>query len=151
MLVPALLLAAAAAVQPEAAIQAERARLNAAIGAHDIKAIRGSFAPDYTILPGSSGLPFDLDGFLARMAAGFADPTFVTYVRTPGEIKVSQNGKRASESGRWVGRWDKSDGTMWLTGTYLATWAPIAGQWKLKNEVYVSLSCTGSKACAEVY
>jgi ketosteroid isomerase-like protein len=145
------LLAAAAAVQPEAAIRAERARLNAAIGAHDVKAIRGSFTPDYTILPGSSGLPFDLDGFLARMTAGFADPTFVTYVRTPQEIRVSQNRKRASEAGRWVGSWHKSDGTMRLSGTYFATWVPMAGQWKLKNEVYVSLSCTGSKACAEVY
>ncbi len=35
------------------------------------------------------------------------------------------------------------------SGTYLATWGPSESGWKLKNEVYVSLDCTGSKACAE--
>jgi len=150
MLVAALVLVAAAAT-PEASIRAERARLNSAIAAHDWAAMRSSFLPDYTILPGSSGRPLDLTGFGARIQQGFADPAFITYVRTPESIRISENGKRASESGRWVGSWRKADGAMRLTGTYLATWEPATPGWKLKNEVYVSLACSGSKDCAEVY
>lgn len=142
---------ALAATLPEATIRAERQRLNQAIAAHDWEAMKASFLPDYTILPGSSGRPFDLTAFGARMGQNFADPTFVTFVRTPDGIRISRNGKRGSESGRWVGSWRKDDGEMRLSGTYLATWEPSGTGWKLKNEVYVSLACTGSKACAEVY
>jgi hypothetical protein len=150
MLLAALLLAGAPAT-PEGAIRAERARLNAAIAAHDWEAMKPSFLPDYTILPGSSGRPFDVTAFGARIGASFADPTFVTFVRTPEQIRISKNGKRASETGRWVGTWRKPDGIMRLTGTYLGTWEPSAAGWKLKNEAYVSLACSGSKACAETY
>ena len=142
---------AAASLAPEAAIRAERQRLNQAIAAHDWQAMQVSFLPDYTILPGSSGRPFDVAAFRGRIGQNFADPTFVTFLRTPEGIRISRNGKRGSERGRWVGTWRKPDGEMRLSGTYLATWEPSGTGWKLKNEAYVSLDCTGSKACAEVY
>jgi ketosteroid isomerase-like protein len=147
----AILMTAAAPAAPEAIIRAERARLNAAIAAHDWEAMMPSFLPDYTIFPGSSGRPFDVTAFGKRIGDSFADPTFVAFVRTPERIRISQNGKRASETGHWVGTWRKADGTMRLSGTYLGTWEPVEEGWKLKNEAYVSLACTGSKACAETY
>ncbi len=142
---------AIAVASPEDAIRAERQRLNQAIAAHDWAAMTPSFLADYTILPGSSGRPFDLASFGERIRQGFADPSFLTYLRTPESIRIGRNGKRGSESGSWVGTWRKSDGEMRLSGTYLATWAPSGSGWKLKNEVYVSLDCTGSRACAEIY
>ncbi|GAA4008710.1 nuclear transport factor 2 family protein [Sphingomonas humi] len=150
MILAALTLASQIA-GPEVAIRAERQRLNQAIAAHDWEAMKGSFLPDYTILPGSSGRPFDVAAFRDRIGQGFADPTFRTYLRTPDSIRISRNGKRASESGHWVGSWRKPEGEMRLSGSYLATWEPSGGGWKLKNEAYVSLDCTGSKVCAEVY
>ena len=136
---------------PEAAIRAERARLNAAIAAHDFNSMKRSFLTDYTIFPGSSGAPFDVDAFARRLAPTFADPGFVTYIRTPERIFVSAQGKRAAETGHWLGLWHKADGTMRLSGIYQATWMPTADGWRLKNESYVSLRCTGSRACAEVF
>ena len=137
-------------LRPEAAIRAARAQSNAAIAAHDYDAMRRFFLPDYTILPGSSGAPLDAEANRRRIMPTFADPGFVTYVRTPERVRISGNGKRAAETGRWVGLWQKPDGAMRLSGIYQATWMPAADGWRLKNESFVSLRCTGSRACGEV-
>lgn len=110
--------------------------------------MRPHYLADFTILPGSSGAPSDLEAFLARIATTFADPGFVTYVRTPVTVTIAASGKRAAETGTWVGRWQKSDGEMRLSGVYQAMWLPTPGGWRLKNESFVSLACEGSAACA---
>lgn len=147
-----LLLAAAplAAHRPdaEAQIRARRAASNAAIAAHDVAAMRPHYLRDFTILPGSSGAPSNLEQFLTRIATTFADPRFVTYVRTPVTVTVGASGKRAAETGTWVGRWNQPDGEMRLSGVYQAMWLPTADGWRLRNESFVSLACEGSAACA---
>lgn len=147
-----LLLAAAplAAARPgaEAEIRARRAQSNAAIAAHDIAAMRPHYLPDFTIMPGSSGVASDLEAFLTRIGTTFADPTFITYVRTPVTVTIGASGKRAAETGTWVGRWNKPDGEMRLSGVYQAMWLPTPDGWRLKNESFVSLACEGSAACA---
>src|SRR4051794_35103198 len=104
----ALQAAAAASGRPgdvAAQIRALRAQSNAAIAAHDFEAMRRFFVDDYTILPGSSGPSFDIEAFRRRIAPSFADPTFVTYIRTPTHILVGGSGRRAAEVGRWLGIW----------------------------------------------
>lgn len=145
-----LLALAAATASPDRAIGAMREASNAAIAAHDMTALRRVMAPGYTILPGSLGLPLTADAFAERIGAAFADPTFITYVRTPTKIEVATNGKRAAERGTWLGRWKKPDGEMRLTGVYQATWVPADGGWRLLSETFVSLDCAGSAACSEV-
>ena len=147
-----LLAAAPAAHEPPpgqavASIRALRRRYNQAIAAHDMAAIRPLLDPDYAVLPGSSGVPLDSERLGARL---FADPTLVTYVRETRTILVSRSGKRAAETGSWTGIWRKPDGTMRLTGIYQAMWVPGAGTWRLRNESFVSLRCTGSASCPEV-
>ncbi|MFC3712108.1 nuclear transport factor 2 family protein [Sphingoaurantiacus capsulatus] len=138
----------ATAADPEAQIRARRAESNAAIAAHDAAAMRPHYLPDFTIMPGSSGAPSDLDAFLTRIGTTFADPTFVHYVRTPTKVTIGASGKRAAETGTWVGTWNKPDGTMRLSGVYQAMWLPTPDGWRLKNESFVSLACEGSAACA---
>lgn len=128
-------------------IRALRAQSNAAIAAHDADALRGLFLPDYTVLPGSSGAPSDRAATIERLAAAFIDPTFVTYVRTPTRIVIGTSGKRAAETGTWVGIWRKPDGIMRVSGVYQAMWLPTPQGWRLKNESFVSLGCTGSALC----
>lgn len=140
----------AEAADVEAQIRAARAATNAAIAAHDFAPMRHLYLPDYTILPGSSGMPSDLEAYAARLTRTFADPSFVAYVRTPDSIRVSASGKRAAEVGTWVGTWRKPDGEMRLSGVYQATWQPTPEGWRLKNEAFVSLDCRGSVACNEV-
>ncbi|HEX8621562.1 MAG TPA: nuclear transport factor 2 family protein [Allosphingosinicella sp.] len=147
----ALLLAAAAASGGDADdIRRLRAQSNAAIAGHRPDAARRLFADDYTALPGSSGRPVSADQTEQRLAAAFADPSFVTYVRTPKRIVVAQSGRRAAETGTWLGLWRKSDGEMRLTGIYQATWVPRDGGWRLLNESFVTLRCAGSRSCPEV-
>lgn len=149
-----LLLAAVTIAGPgdraEDEIRRLRAESNSAIAAHDIEAMRAHYLPDFTILPGSSGAPSDLGSFLARIAKTFSDPTFISYVRTPVDISIGASGKRAAETGTWIGSWKKPDGSMRLTGIYQAMWMPTHTGWRLKNESFVSLACEGSAACAEV-
>ncbi|MGZ8997628.1 MAG: DUF4440 domain-containing protein [Allosphingosinicella sp.] len=131
----------------EAAIRALRTRYNHAIAAHDIAAIRPLLEPDYVVLPGSSGTPIDAERLGSRLVA---DPTLITYVRRPRAITISESGKRAAETGSWTGTWRKPDGMMRLTGIYQAMWVPRAGTWRLRNESFVSLRCSGSRFCPEV-
>jgi ketosteroid isomerase-like protein len=138
-------------VQPPAnavaAIRALRIRYNEAIAAHDLATIRPLLEPDYVVLPGSSGTPLDVERLGARL---FADPTLVTYVRRTRTITISASGKRAAETGSWAGTWRKPDGVMRLTGIYQAMWVPRDGTWRLRNESFVSLRCSGSRSCPDV-
>ena len=132
----------------EAEIRATRARSNAAIAAHDVVGMKAPFLPNAVVLPGSSGAPFGMDGFDARIGAAFADPTFVAWVRTPGTVRIATNGKRAAEAGTWVGTWRKPDGEMRMSGVYQAMWVPTPAGWRIRNESFVTLECHGSRECA---
>lgn len=133
----------------EAEIRALRAQSNAAIARHDVAGMRAAFLPDATVLPGSSGVPFGMDGFDARIGAAFADPTFVAWVRTPVTVAIGATGQRAAETGTWVGIWRERDGEMRVTGVYQAMWLPTPAGWRIKNESFVTLGCSGSEACAQ--
>ena len=148
--IAALLLAAASAGDATGEIRALRAQSNAAIAAHDAAALAAVNAPDYALLPGSLGVPLRGEDVSRRLAVAFEDPTFITYVRTPGQVSISSSGKRAAETGTWVGTWRKPDGEMRLSGVYQAMWLPTPAGWRLKNESFVTLHCTGSRACAGV-
>lgn len=134
----------------KAEIRALRARSNAAIAAHDVAGMKALFVPDAVILPGSSGAALAMDGFDARIGATFADPGFLDYVRTPAEVTVARSGRRAAENGHWVGRWRKADGELRLSGVYQAMWVPTGAGWRIRNESFVTLACTGSAACGEL-
>jgi hypothetical protein len=134
---------------PTSAVRALRTQSNAAIAAHDVGRLRSVLDDDYHGIQGTSG-ELDSGGEATARSYGeeeFADPTFVTYRRTPGSIVMAQSGRRIAETGHWVGIWRKSDGTMRKTGIYLAMWIPSGSTWRLKSESFVTLSCTGSADC----
>lgn len=141
--------ASAHADKDVAMIRRERANSNAAIAKHNFAAIAQTLLPDYTILPGSNGSPFDVAGYNQRLGRDLADPTFVTYVRTPDRISVADSRKRAAENGHWEGIFHEPDGVMRLGGIYQATWMLTAAGWRLKNESYITLRCIGSQVCAD--
>jgi len=138
-----------AAENPVLTVRALRAQSNAAIAAHDVNLLRGLLDDDYHGIQGTSG-SLDSGGAATARSYGdveFKDPTFVTYRRTPESVVLARSGKRIAETGHWVGEWRKSDGTMRKTGIYLAMWIPSGGTWRLKAEMFVTLSCTGSVTC----
>lgn len=131
-------------------IAKRRTQYNTALLAHEWAAVRACFMPDYTCLPGSSGKPIDSKALGRVLSQLFDDPTFVTFVRTPERVTVSQSGERAAETGNWVGIWRMIDGEMRRGGVYQAFWAPYHGAWRLQNESFVTLRCWRSVASVDI-
>jgi hypothetical protein len=73
---------------------------------------------------------------VAAFVSQFAEAAFITYVRTTETVELADDGHRAAETGRWVGRW--KDGIE-MSGVYMAAWRERRGQWLLERELYITL------------
>jgi ketosteroid isomerase-like protein len=138
------------AVDPIAEVRSLRAESNAAIAAHDAVRLRKVFADDYLGIVGTTG-DLDSGGEATAKSYGdieFKDASFDRYRRTPDTLQLAESGKRVAESGHWVGIWRKPDGIMRKSGVYLARWVRMDGGWRLKSELFITLECQGSVACA---
>ena len=133
----------------EQAIRRLRGDFNAAIAAHDPAALSKFLREDIHVTTGAGRQLPGLSAVRAAFEAIFADASFITYTRTPDRVELNSSSLLAAESGHWVGRWKKPDGTMEWRGNYMAMWRKENGQWLIQSELYVSLKCSGSKECAE--
>ena len=70
-------------------------------------------------------------------AEQFGDPVFRGYVREAGDIVVHDPPTRATEVGRWVGRWKRGSAEEVMRGTYRAEWWHTAVGWLIRSEVFV--------------
>lgn len=125
---------------PTDAVKARRKLTNRLIAAHDAARLKPFLHPDIIVIAGDGsrivGAPAVIDAF----AGQFADPAFVTYERLTGTVELDQDGLRAAEAGRWTALWRGADGGTSLTGTYLAAWRKVTGQWVIESELFVTLS-----------
>lgn len=122
---------------PQDAIAARRKLTNKLIAAKDAARLRPFFDPRMTLIAGDGSLLLGAEDILAAFADQFADKGFVAYVRTSETITLNAEGSRAAEQGRWVGTWKD---TPEQSGTYLATWKKVTGQWVIENELFVTLA-----------
>jgi hypothetical protein len=127
---------------PQDAIRARRRLTNRFIAAHQADRLRPFFDPAANLTGGEGGLIVGAAGIVAAFQAQFADPDFIAYVRTPGEITLDHEGMRAAEAGTWTGTWRQGAGRLALGGTYLAVWKKVVGQWVIEQELYVTLERT---------
>jgi ketosteroid isomerase-like protein len=121
---------------PEDAIAARRKLTNKLIAAKDAARLRPFFDPRVTLIAGDGSLLLGAEDVLAAFASQFAEKGFGAYVRTTEEISLNAEGTRAAERGRWVGQWKDAPEQ---SGTYLATWKKVTGQWVIENELFVTL------------
>lgn len=126
---------------PEDAIRARRRLTNKLIAAPSPPELRAArlkpfFAPDIRLITGDGALILGAEAVVEAFAGQFADPDFVTYVRTPQTVEVDAQGVRAAEHGRWTADWKGPE----MAGSYLAVWRKSLGQWILESELYVTLS-----------
>jgi ketosteroid isomerase-like protein len=121
---------------PEDAIRARRRLTNKLIAAHDAARLKPFFASDVRLIVGDGGLILGADAVVEAFAGQFADPDFVTYLRTTETVDIDVAGLRAAEHGRWSADWKGSE----MAGTYLAVWKKTLGQWVIESELYVTLS-----------
>lgn len=120
----------------DAAIRAKRKLTNRLIAAHDAARLRPHLTDDVMVIVGDGDLIQGADAVIAAFAGQFADPAFITYVRTTETVELAANGHRAAETGRWVGTWK---GGVEMRGGYMAAWREGRGQWLLERELYVTL------------
>lgn len=121
---------------PADAVRARRKLTNRLIAAHDAGRLKPFFLPTMTLITGDGTVLSGAAAVLEAFAAQFADPAFVTYERITGTVDLDADEARAAEHGRWIATW-KDAAT--LTGTYLAVWRKVTGQWVIESELYVTL------------
>ncbi len=121
---------------PDDAIRARRKLTNKLIAAHDATRLKPFFVPDATLISGEGGVLMGAAAILDAFAGQFRDPTFVTYVRTTETVRLDAEGERAAETGAWAATWKGAVSS----GTYLAVWRKVTGQWVIESETYVTLA-----------
>lgn len=121
---------------PDGAIRAKRKLTNRLIAAHDAARLRPHLADDMLLIVGDGDLIRGADAVVAAFATQFADPAFIDYVRTTERVELADDGRRAVEIGRWLGRWKAG---VEVGGVYMAAWRESRGQWLLERELYVTL------------
>lgn len=120
--------------QDDSMIRASRAKTNELIANHDLKGLSRYWHRDYVRIAGSGAVTFGKDSTVAYWAKSFKDHPEISYVRTPTEVIISENGLMAWENGTWIGINTKSKG-----GSYAAMWSKQDNIWKLQSELYVTL------------
>lgn len=122
---------------PEDAVAARRKLTNRLIAGKDARRLAPFLAPEVKVIAGDGSLILGAADVLAAFAGQFADPDFVAYVRTTAGVELDAEGTRAAEHGTWVGTW-RAAGEQ--SGTYLAVWKKVTGQWLIESELFVTLS-----------
>ena len=122
---------------PDIAIRAKRKLTNRLIAAHDAARLRPHLTEDMLLIVGDGALIQGADAVVSAFAGQFADKAFVAYVRSTDVVELAGDGRRAAETGRWVGSWK---GGIQVSGVYLAAWRERHGQWLLERELYITLA-----------
>jgi ketosteroid isomerase-like protein len=133
--------------EDEQLIRQVRLKSNDAIAQQDTVVLAETWTSDYHII---SSRNFEISGMennRHNFAKEFASKKELLYVRTSTKVEVFADWNMASEQGTWSGQWREPDGLVQLTGTYLAKWHKINNQWKIRAEIFVPLSCSGSSFC----
>ena len=117
-----------------ATIKVSRAASNAAIARHDIDGMSKYWLKDFVQTIGKGTTMTGSDNVINAWKELFKVNSTVSYVRTPTEIIVGDNGIMAWETGTWTAQNSYSKG-----GNYSAMWRKIDGEWKLQAELFVSL------------
>ncbi len=153
--IAAALLQAAALPPPGPADMASiwqlRNESNIALRGRQLDKFAAFFTDDVIVVGGAGGATSGKAELRARIAQAFGDKSFVTYVRTPATVRVAtaaDSGLRAAEQGRWTGTWRDSRGETRWSGDYMAQWVKTPAGWRIRAEVYVSLTCLGP-ACRD--
>lgn len=121
-----------------------RAANNKALAAHDLGHFAELFDEGALFVWSDGSTAIGRDGLKKDFAERFKDPGLTTYIRTPRDISVAEDGTRAVEHGRWTGLLKNNV----FGGDYSAHWVRTKDGWRVRGELYVRLYCAGT-ACAQ--
>ena len=129
-----------------AVIHALRNQSNLGLLTHQIDPVLASLSEDFVGVGANGGVKvLNKPQVRELYLKTFADPDFVSYVRQPRDITLSDDGLHASERGEWQGIFKNDKGGALASGDYLAYWAKRDGKWVDLTEVYIAVHCTGTQ------
>ena len=125
--------------QDEAEIRAARTFSNKSIVRRNLLGVGTSLAADFVAVIGDGSFVPSRDAYLKLFKQGFDAPkTALIYERIADTVEVSATKPLAAEHGHWVAT--SPDGSVAHTGPYMAMWRHTSEGWKIRSEMYVTLS-----------
>lgn len=131
--------ATAAHAQDEAAIRAARIFSNKSIARRNLLGVGSSLAADFVAVIGDGSFVPSREVYLKLFKQDFDAPkTSFVYERITDSVEVSASIPLAAEHGHWIAT--RSDGSVAYTGTYTAQWRHTRDGWKIRSEMYTTLT-----------
>ena len=127
------------------AVRQARFDQNEAIATNDVERIASFWTEDITLRRGLGTSITGKEAYRALSDAPLSETSLI-YVREPELIEVSSQWPLAYESGRWTARRGSRDGSVVITGRYSAQWIERNGEWFIRSELFVALTCS-DEAC----
>lgn len=124
----------------EDAVRNARLDQNAAIAAKDLERVAMFWTDDVTIRRGLGTSVIGKEAYRVLMDDE-VNEKHLFYVREPEQIEISAQWPLAYESGIWTARRGSAEGTAIIRGRYAAQWVKRMGNWYIRSEVFVALSC----------
>jgi uncharacterized protein (TIGR02246 family) len=129
--------------EDEQAIRAARSRQNKALADKDLDRVAAYWTPDVTIRR-ALGLPLaGADAARKALEPPQSGAPVIVYQREAVAVEVSANWPLAYEEGRWSGYVDSVGTPAVIGGRYSAQWVKRNGQWLIRSEVFVAITCSG--------
>jgi ketosteroid isomerase-like protein len=117
-------------------IRKARAHSNRSIQRRNLLGVGDSLAEDFVAVIGDGTFVSSRKIYLQLFKAEFDSKDFLSYERTPEMVEVAAS--LASEQGHWTAA--RTDGTITHRGSYMAMWRHTPEGWKIRSELYVTLS-----------
>ncbi|MFN8444958.1 MAG: nuclear transport factor 2 family protein [Caldilineaceae bacterium] len=125
----------------QVAIRTARQAQNLAIAENDLDRVASFWTEDITI---RRALGQTVEGQVAARQAlqTTGDPQKqLVYQRHSTTIEVSEQWPLAFEEGSWAGHLGSVTGQVVIGGRYAAHWVKREGQWLIRSELFVALTC----------
>ena len=127
----------------EAAIRTARSVQTQALAANDLDTVVAYWSPDITIRRALGQPVTGADAARKLLEPTGSTATPVIYQREALSVEVSGNWPMAYEEGRWSGHPGNAAAPAIIGGRYSAQWVKRNGQWLIRSEVFVALTCAG--------
>lgn len=147
----ATLAQSSATASDEAAIREARRVQTQALARDDLDTVVKYWTPDITIRR-ALGQPVETAAAARKLLepTGTPDPaTRVIFQREALSVQPSANWPLAYEEGRWSGHVGHVGNPAIMGGRYSAQWVKRGGQWLIRSEVFVALTCAGTGCAAQ--
>ena len=121
------------------AIREVRQHSNDAYQKYDLEGTMACWHPDVVILTGRGTLLDSAEAVKEYLKDIYLKNFDVYFIRITKKLKLSEDGTKAWESGKWISKQHYSEETYPYQGRYVAIWEKREGAWKLKAQTFLSM------------